>query len=111
MAVQRWSDDTLVVRLGDDPELSEDVTEIQATLQGACCDAVLDLSDVDRVTAEGVVGLLKVRKSLHAAGRRLILCSVRNGVWGVFLSAGLDRHFEFAPSISEALARLEGGKR
>ena len=57
-----------------------------------------------------MAGLLKVRKQMHAGGRRLILCSVRDPVWGVFITTGLDHFFEFA-EVSEALALLEGGKR
>ncbi len=111
MAVQRWNEDTLVVRLGNDPELSEDLAEIDATLGGVCCDVVLDLSDLDLLTSTGLAGLLKVRKRLHAGGRRLILCSARDPVWGIFLTTGLDHFFDFAKTVSEALALLEGGKR
>ena len=48
---------------------------------------------------------------MHAGGRRLILCSARDPVWGIFLTTGLDHFFEFAKTVSEALALLEGGKR
>ena len=111
MAVQRWNDDTLVVRLGNDPELSEDLAEIDATLGGVCCDVVLDLTDLDMLTSSGLARPLKAHKRLHQGGRRLILCSVRDPVWGIFLTTGLDHFFDFAESVSEALTLLEGGKR
>jgi anti-anti-sigma factor len=111
LAIQRWSEDTLVVGLSNDPELSDDVAELQRALSGACCDVVLDLSDLDLVTSGGIAALLKTRKRVHETGRRLILCSVRDTVWSALLNTGLDPLFEFAANVSEALARLEGGKR
>ena len=118
MAVQRWDEDTLVVRLGNDPELSEDLAEIEATLRGVCCNIVLDLSDLDLLTSTGLASLLKTRKQMHAGGRRLILCSARDPVWGVFLTTGLDHFFEFAqdglrgPGHAggrQTLGRMRGG--
>ena len=111
MAVQRWDEDTLVVRLGCDPELSDDLAEIEATLSGVCCDVVLDLSDLTLLTSAGLARLLKVRKRLHAGGRRLILCSAQDPVWGIFITTGLDHFFDFAKTISEALALLQAGNR
>jgi anti-anti-sigma factor len=110
MAVQQWSDDTLVVRLADDPELSEDMVELERRLHGGCCDIVLDLSDVTMLTSSAVSKLLKTRKHMHEHGRRLILCSAQDTVWSLFLNTGLDNFFEFATTVSEALARLRGGR-
>jgi anti-anti-sigma factor len=110
MAIQQWSDDTLVVRLTDDPELSEDMAEIQDHLRGKCCDIVLDLSELHLLTSSGISKLLRLRKQMIEGGRRLLLCSPKDKVWGVFLATGLDGIFEFAETITEALTRLQGGK-
>jgi anti-anti-sigma factor len=110
MGIQQWSDDTLVVRLDDDPELSEDMVDIEGRLHSGCCDIVLDLSDVSMLTSSAVSKLLMVRKLIHDGGRRLILCSARTAVWGLFINTGLDNLFEFSATVSESLARLRGGR-
>ncbi len=111
MGVQKWSDDTLVVRLADDPQLSEDMNEIHARLDVACGDVVLDLTDLELLTSSGISKLLRIRKRQLDSGRRLILASPEDRVWSVFLATALDAIFEFVPDVSEALARLETEKR
>jgi anti-anti-sigma regulatory factor len=44
-------------------------------------------------------------------GRRLVLCSPQDKVWGVLLATGLDALFEFAETVSDALARLQSEKK
>jgi anti-anti-sigma factor len=110
MGVQQWSDDTLVVRLSDDPQLSEDMAEVSALMHGACCDIVLDLSDLGLLTSSGIAKLLRLRKRIVEAGRTLILCTPGDRVWGVMLATGLESIFTFVPTVTEALTRLESGK-
>ena len=110
MPVQRWSEDTLVVQLADDPQLSEDMAEINDRLHAGCCDVVLDLSSLTLLTSSGISRLLRLRKRLIEAQRRLFICSVPDRVWTVFLATGLDAIFVFARNISEALAQLQSQK-
>jgi anti-anti-sigma factor len=111
MPVQQWSEDTLVVKLTDDPDLSEDMTEVNLRLRGGCCDVVLDLSGLKLLTSSGISKLLRLRKKMIEGSRRLLLCSPQDRVWGVFLATGLDAIFTFAETVSEALARLQSGKK
>ena len=110
MAIQQWNEETLVVRLADDPELSEDMAEVRDRLTGVCCDVVLDLSDLGLLTSSGISRLLRLRKHQVEGGRRLVLCSPRDKVWSVLLATGLDALFEFAETVSDALARLQSEK-
>ena len=110
MVVQQWSDDTLVVRLMDDPILSEDMAEVNTRLRAGPRDVVLDLSDVGLLTSSGLSKLLRLRKQMIESGRRLILCSLRDKVWNVFLATGLESIFTFTDTVSEALATIEGGR-
>jgi len=110
MAIQQWSEDTLVVRLMNDPELSDDMDEVRDRLKGVCCDVVLDLSDLGLLTSSGISKLLRLRKYQVEGGRRLVLCSPQDKVWGVLLATGLDALFEFAETVSDALARLQTDK-
>ncbi len=110
MAIQQWNEDTLVVRLADDPDLSDDMSEVRDRLKGVCCDVVLDLSDLGLLTSSGISKLLRLRKHQVEGGRRLVLCSPQDKVWGVLLATGLDALFEFAETVSDALARLQSEK-
>jgi len=111
MAVQQWSEDTLVVALTDDPELSDDMAEIDVRLRSGCCDIVLDLSSLTGLTSHGISLLLRLRKKMIEHDCRFILCSPQDRVWGVFLATSLDSIFVFAQNVTEALARIEAGKR
>jgi len=107
MPVQEWDDETLVVRLSDDPVLSDDMAEVNARQGNACYDVVLDMSDVGLLTSSGISSLLRLRKRVKETGRRLILCAPQDPVWGVFLSTGLDTIFDFAENVAHALTRLK----
>jgi anti-anti-sigma factor len=111
MGIQQWDDETLVVRLADDPDLSDDMSELDLRLRGGCCNLVLDLSDLTVITSSGVSKLLKLRRLAREHQRRMVLCSLNDTVWSLFINTGLDRLFEFVRNVSEALATLEGGKR
>ncbi len=110
MAVQKWDDDTLVVRLSDDPVLSDDMAEVGARLDDTPRDVVLDFSDLGLLTSSGISRLLRLRKRTSESGRRLVLCSPTDTVWSVFLATGIDTLFEFAENVAEALARLQSEK-
>jgi anti-anti-sigma factor len=110
MGVQRWNEETFVVQLADDPALSDDVGEVYERLKEACCHVVMDLSDLGSLTSGGISKLLRLRKSLMAKGRRLILCAPSDHLWGVFLATGLDQVFEFAETVAEGLARAQAAE-
>jgi len=110
MSVQQWNEETLVVVLEDDPELSEDMTEITVRLRVTPCDVVLDLSSVTLITSSGIAKLLRLRKHQIECGRRVLVASPQDRVWGVLLATGLEAIFEFAATVSEALVRLESSK-
>jgi len=107
MAVQQWDDETLVVRLTNDPVLSEEMAEVNVRLDDAPRDVVLDFSDLTILTSSGISKLLRLRKRMIGIGRRLILCSPGDKVWSVFMATGLDSIYEFAEDVSEALTRIQ----
>jgi len=110
MAVQKWDDDTLVVRLSDDPVLSDDMAEVNARLDDTPRDVVLDFSDLGLLTSSGISRLLRLRKRINESGRRLVLCAPTDAVWSVFLATALDQVFEFAENVTRALTHLKSGR-
>ncbi len=110
MAVQQWNEDTLVVKLTDDPVLSEEMAEVNVRLDETDRDVVLDFSDLALLTSSGISKLLRLRKRTIVAGRKLLLCSLQDRVWSVLLVTGLDAIFVFAEDVSEALTRIQKDK-
>ena len=110
MTVQQWNEDTLVVQLTDDPGLSEDMAEVSNRLRSGPCDVVLDMRDLGLLTSSGIAKFLRLRKHMIEHHRRLILCSLQDTVWSVFLATALDAIFEFTSTVTEALTRMQCGK-
>jgi anti-anti-sigma factor len=95
--------------LQDEPAFSE---ELNAVIDRCKGDApvphvVLNMNGVTYLNSSNIAQLLKLRKALSAAGRRLKLCSVNDQVWSVMLVTGLDKVFLFAPDPMTALAGLQ----
>jgi len=113
MAIQNWSDEIMVVELGDDPQFSEELTAVMDALADKDSHVVLNFGAVSFVNSSNIAKLLRLRKKTLMKGRRLILCDVNTQVWGVFLMTGLDKIFEFINDISAALATLQiaGGQK
>ena len=62
------------------------------------------------LNSSNIANLLKLRKILLTADRRLILCGVNTQVWGVFLVTGLEKIFVCTGDTSTALATLQLAK-
>jgi len=113
MSIQNWSDDIMVVELGDDPAFTEDLTTVVDEMERAPRNVVLNFGAVGFLNSSNIAKLLKLRKILITAERRLVLCGVNTQVWGVFLVTGLEKIFECTGDTSTALATLQlalGGK-
>ena len=107
MGIQEWSDDILVVELADDPQLSDDLAAAGARLETKPGDVVLNFAAVGFINSSNIAKLLRLRKTIVSAKRRLVLCDVNTHVWGVFMVTGLDRIFEFTRDIATALATVQ----
>ena len=108
MSVERWSDDILIAELQDDPALSDDLTTLLHQLtDDAKVHVALNLASVGYLNSSNIAKLLKVRKQVVAAGRRLVLCGISANVWGVFLVTGLDKVFDFTDDVATSLASLQ----
>jgi anti-anti-sigma factor len=107
MAIQNWSDKITVVELGDDPQFSEDMANVTEQVSSTPTDVVLNFSAVGFINSSNIARLLRLRKLLLGAQRRLILNGVNSQVWGVLIVTGLDRIFEFTNDMATALAMLQ----
>ena len=107
MALQEWSDKITVVELVDDPQFSEELENLSDRLDEKPTDVVLNFAAVGFINSSNISHLLRLRKQMLAAGRRMILCDVNTQVWGVFLVTGLDKIYEVTNDVSTALATLQ----
>ena len=107
MPLEKWSDNTIVVHLADDPQFSDDLDGVEQFLEQGRCDAVLDFSSVKFMNSANVARLLRLRNQMVAHDNRLLLCNVSTHVWSAFLITGLDKVFTFSDNVTTALATLQ----
>ena len=112
MPLQRWSDNTVLAELQDDPSFSDDLNALcEESEKNPQLDVVLSFAGVNYLNSSNLAKLLRLRKQTTITNqRKLILCAVNNHVWGVFLTTGLNKTFEFADDVSLALAGLQIGR-
>ena len=108
MSIENWSENILVVELQDDPAFTDDVNALQDQVAAQPdVDVVLNFAGVNYLNSSNIAKLLKLRKKLHAHGRKLVLCGVETKVWGLFLVTGLDKVFNFQDSVANGLAAVQ----
>ena len=106
MPLEKWSENTIVVHLADDPQFSDDLDAVEQQLGQGRCDAVLDFGSVRFVNSANVARLLRLRNQMVTRENRLVLCNVTTQVWSAFLITGLDKVFTFSDNVTTALATL-----
>ncbi len=106
-----WSDDIVICDLADEPDLSEELsdlyTRLRESMSGATPNVVLNLGGVTYLNSSNIAQLLRLRKQLIESGRKLKLCSATDAVWSIMLLTGLDKVFQFAPDKATAIASLQ----
>jgi anti-anti-sigma regulatory factor len=110
MEIEDWSDDAVVVNLGQEPEMGDELARVAEIVRDKQdCDVIIDFSDVDIVTSSRLSKLLKLRKLLMEYGRRLTFRNVKGTTRGILAVTGLDGLFELVDDKSVVLAG-KGGK-
>jgi len=113
MPLNTWSDNITIAELSDEPMFSEDMDGLLQRLEEAVKseesipNVVVDLKSVATVNSSNLGALLKLRTMLGQNDRRLLICSVTDGVWTALLATGLDRVFAFSEDVTTALATLQ----
>lgn len=111
MSLQKWSDDIWIKQLADRPALTEDLDGVTERYRAEPSPPhlVLDLSQVTAVGSANLSQMIVLHKHAHTHGRRLKIASPDNAVWSVFITASLDRFFDFAADPAAGLADLQIG--
>jgi anti-anti-sigma factor len=113
MALTDWSEDILIAELSDEPSFSDDMDALCRRLDHppkngvAAPDVILNMNSVSYLNSSNLAQLLKVRKKLSLAGRKLRVCAVNDAVWSVLMTTGLDQVFSFNDDVSMSLASIQ----
>jgi anti-anti-sigma factor len=112
MSITDWSESIVIAELSDEPAFSEDMDALLNRLDGCTKadhvpDVIVSMQGVTYLNSSNIAQLLRLRKKLNLAGRRLRICSVNDSVWTVMLTTGLDSVFSFTEDVSTSLASLQ----
>jgi anti-anti-sigma factor len=107
MTIENWSDNIIVVELGDDPQFADDLTNLLDQLEQQPRDVVLNFSEVAFVNSSNIAKLLRLRKKMLGVDRWLVLCGITAKIKSVFAITGLDKIFQFTGDITTALATIQ----
>jgi len=114
MALTDWSEDILIADLSDEPAFSDDMDALCRRLDqppkkngNPAPDVILNMNSVSYLNSSNLAQLLKVRKKLSLAGRKLRVCAVNDAVWSILMTTGLDQVFSFNDDVSMSLASIQ----
>jgi len=112
MSLQEWSENIVLAELHDDPGFTDDMTALLEHIEKhPHLDVACNFSDVNYLNSSNLAKLLRLRKLVTITNqRRLVLCAVNTHVWGLFLTTGLNKTFDFADGVAVGLAQLQIGR-
>lgn len=108
MAIERWSDEIIIVDLPDEPEMADELISLGDLLaEKENCNVVIDFSGIGDITSESLSKLLKLHQMTVQLGRRFVLCNIEPTAEEIFSATGLAGVFDLAENRFDALATLE----
>jgi anti-anti-sigma factor len=108
MPIQQWSDQIVVVEIGDNPQFTDELDGLEEQLGlHMSLDVVVNMRGVSYVNSANIAKLLRLRKVVIAKKRRICLTGINEEVREVLLMVGLDQLFDVADDTASALALLQ----
>lgn len=108
MAIERWSDEIIIVDLPDEPEIADELISLSDLLaEKENCNVVIDLGGVGDISSDNLSKLLKLHQMIAEAGRRFVLCNIEPATQDIFAATGLSGVFDLSENRFDALATLE----
>ena len=106
MEIERLQDNVFFVCL-QEPQLKNELVAINDILSSECtCDVIIDFSNVEMLTSEGISSLIILERLLNSFGHKIILCAVSSSNLQVLERTGIQPLFEFASDESAALQSI-----
>ena len=111
MKVENLASDIVVFELQREPQMNGELqVVIDTTSQRPDCNVILDFTNVDIITSSSLTKLLKLRQTLLAAGRQMVLCSIHPFTKSAFEVTGLDGVFALAADRPSGVVILRSGR-
>jgi anti-anti-sigma factor len=110
MPIVDWSDRIIIAELSDEPAFSDDMDALLRRVEDGeeePPDVIVNMQGVSYMNSSNISQLLRLRKRLLIANRRMRLCSVADTVWSEIMVTGLDKIMEFTDDVSTSLASLQ----
>jgi len=110
MRINDWSEDILIAEVSDEPQFSEDMSQLMKRIEDdsqPTPSVIVDMKDVSFLNSTNIAQLLRLRQTLANANQGLRVCSVVDPVWSMLLITGLDKIFDFTDDVATALASLQ----
>ncbi|MHC4498460.1 MAG: hypothetical protein ACYS9T_01415 [Planctomycetota bacterium] len=107
MGIQNLSKDVLLVTLPKEPQLGDELGEVNEMASNNCdFDVVIDFAGVEVLPSESICNLMILNNLLNGLGHKLVLCGVSFPNRCIFKVTGLEAVFEFADDKSAALESI-----
>ena len=89
-------------------QLRNELVAINDTLSSGCtCDVIIDFSNVEMLTSEGISSLIILERLLKSYGHKIVLCAVSLNNRQVLERTGIQPLFEFADDQFAALQSVQ----
>ncbi len=106
MEIERLQENVFFVCL-QEPQLKNELVAINDILSRECtCDLIIDFSNVEMLTSEGISSLIILERLLNNFGHKIILCAVSSNNLQVIERTGIQPLFDFASDESAALQSI-----
>jgi anti-anti-sigma factor len=94
--------DVWIARVGEAPNFTDELSSLkeQLSIADPYPNVIIDMTNIKAIDSSNLSQLLRMRKQITDKGVVLVIVSVRDPIWNVILTTGLDRLFKFAPDIS-----------
>jgi anti-anti-sigma factor len=106
MPIEYRPDGITLAQLAPDPQYTADLDSLSRLTLPKPAAVVLDFGAVRYINSSNLAKLLRLRKQLIEIDGRLVLCGMNPQVASVFTVTGLDKVFNIATTVEEALQKL-----
>jgi len=107
MEIEHLPENVLFVFL-QEPQLRHELISVNEMLSDGCtCDLIIDFSNVELMTSEGISSLIILERLLKSYGHKIVLCAVSSNNKQILERTGIQPLFEFADDESAALQSIQ----
>ena len=106
MPIEQRPDRITIARLTDDPQFTADLDSLTRVPSPKPAVVILDFTGVRYMNSSNLARVLRLRKHLVEIDGRLVLCGMSPQIGSVFSVTGLDKIFNVAADVEEAVRKV-----